>query len=100
MKNYELKETFQVETAVALETLYGVIDHEPKVTLEITVGIDEESEYGFFELYDLESGGDRFYAEGGLWFEGKTLTEYDGVFELSSHIVDKLNEWGFDTTYI
>jgi len=35
-----------------------------------------------------------------LWFEGKTLTDYDGVFELSQHVMNKLKEWGYDVSEI
>ena len=36
--------------------------------MEVTVGIKNE-DYGWFELYDEETGGDYIYAEGGLWFK-------------------------------
>ena len=100
MRKYEFQETFQVESPVKLETVHAVLDSSPKETLEITVGADTNDEYGFFEIYDIKSGGERFYAEGGLWFTGKELVDYDGVFELSQHVTKKLKEWGFDTSEI
>jgi hypothetical protein len=99
MKNYNHKETFQVESPARMETSHGVLDSVKSTTLEITVGVSTEDEYGFFEIYDVESGGERFYGEGGLWFNGKELVDYDGVFELSQHVVAKLTEWGFDASY-
>ena len=41
---------------------------------------------------------ERWYAEGGLWFKGKTLVDYDGVFSLSHAIIDKLEENGYDVS--
>lgn len=96
--NYNNKETFKVNTPVALETSYAVIDKSDDEEMEITVGVDDEAQYGYFEMYDTETQGDRFYAEGGLWFDGKTLTDYDGVFELSQHVTAKLKEWGYDVS--
>jgi hypothetical protein len=98
MKNYNHKETFEVETPVRMETTYGVLDSSKKEKLTVTVGVDSKAEYGYFELYDNETGGERFYGEGGMWFTGKTLNDYDGVFELSHHVTNKLKEWGFDTS--
>ena len=100
MRNYNKQETFEVETPVRMETTYGVLDSSKKEKLTVTVGVDTEDEYGFFEIYDIETGGERFYGEGGMWFDGKKLTDYDGVFEISHHITDKLEEWGFDISQI
>jgi hypothetical protein len=67
--------------------------------LEVIVRIHNE-ERGSFEIYDVKTGGDRVYAEGGLWFdeyEGVNyLRDYDGVFELPEYIMDKLVEWGYN----
>jgi hypothetical protein len=46
------------------------------------------------EVDDLEGSGEH-YAEIGLWFEGKTLVDSDGVFELPSQLVTWLRELGF-----
>jgi hypothetical protein len=67
--------------------------------LEVTVRIKNE-ERGSFEIYDVETGGDRVYAEGGLWFSGKYLRDYDGVFELPGYIMDKLVGWGYSMDQI
>ena len=53
--------------------------------------------YGSFEWYDLESGGDEFYAEGGLWFnENKEMRDYDGVASLPDEILDICEFDGFN----
>jgi hypothetical protein len=84
------KETFKVTTSRGTE-------------LEVTVGIKSE-DYGWFEVYDTKTGGERAYAEGGLWFdkdENSTyLRDYDGVFELPKYIMDKLEEWGYNMDWI
>jgi len=98
--NYNHKETFKVNTPVALETSYAVIDKSDSEEMEITVGVDDDEQYGYFEMYDIKTGGERFYAEGGLWFDDKQLTDYDGVFELSQHVMDKLKAWGYDVSEI
>ena len=46
-------------------------------------------------MHDEESGGEDFYAEGVLEFDGKRLTGYDGVFELPDEIVNKIVELGY-----
>ena len=58
---------------------------------------DGDQTRGSFELYDLESRGEEFYGEGGLWFnDQKELVDYDGVFSLSSVILDICEENGFN----
>ena len=41
-------------------------------------------------------GGSEWYAEGGLWFEGKNLVDYDGVFNLAAEIVELLENNGYN----
>jgi hypothetical protein len=71
--------------------------------IEVTVRIKNE-ERGSFEISDVETGGDRVYAEGGLWFnkyEGVNyLRDYDGVFELPEYIMNKLVKWGYSMDHI
>ena len=95
----ENKHTFQVVENLAMENSFGVLHAENNVTLEVTIGFNNEN-YGYFELYDVESGGDEWHAEGGLWFTNKVLTDYDGVFELLPCILDKLEELGYDCSEI
>jgi hypothetical protein len=93
------KETFEVVMPLQLENSFGVIKAENSVKLEVTVGINS-SDYGWFELYDVETGGESWYAEGGLWFKCNKLTDYDGVFALPSCVFEKLKEWGYDVSEI
>ena len=51
-------------------------------------------------MYDEESGGEDYYAEGSLSFNGKELDDYDGVFELDENVVKCLKDWGADTSYV
>lgn len=93
------KETFTTTQSLVLENSFGIIDSEDNVVLEVTVGINND-EYGWFEMYDVESGGDDWYAEGGLWIEGNKITGYDGVFSLSEPVISKLKEWGYDCSEV
>jgi len=93
-----------------LENSFGTIK-EAEVKLVVSVCINEKDagkdadgspryEYGgWFELYDEATGGDEWYAEGGLWFEGKELVDYDGVFALPQCVCDCLRQHGFDPSY-
>ncbi len=75
------------------------------ITLEVTVGVKIDEQYhmpvrGWFEVSDIETGGNEWYAEGGLWFTGNQVTDYDGVFSLPSVVTDKLREWGYDVSEV
>ncbi len=89
------KETFQAVQSLQLENSFSVIKSEADVTLQVTVGINSD-DYGWFEVYDIESEGEEWYAEGGLWFEGLELTDFDGVFALPLPVAEKLREWGYE----
>ena len=93
------QETFQATQVLSLENSFGTIKTEDNVLLDVTVGIKSD-DYGWFELYDVESGGEEWYAEGSLQIEGKSITGYDGVFSLSTVIIDKLKEWGYDVSEV
>ena len=67
--------------------------------LEFTIGFhDEMKQTGWFEYADIKTGGNNIYEEGGLWFDGLKLVDYDGVYELRFEILDKLKEMGFDVS--
>ena len=100
MKIADFKETFEAIKGLSLETSYGRIRSEKDVVIEITIGYDAEREYGYFEFYDVKTGGDKWYAEGGLWFDNEELTDYDGVFELPPFVWEKLEEKGFNVDYV
>ena len=89
-------ENFKVENCIIRQTSYGVVNKEDDVVINVSVGYRAEDDYGWFEFYDEKSGGDKWYAEGGLWFNGLELVDYDGVFSLSSFIADFLHKKGFD----
>jgi len=93
------EETFFATQSLSLENSFGTIKRENDVKLEVTVGIKDDG-YGWFEIADVESGGEEWHAEGGMWFDNKTLTDYDGVFELPTVVTDKLKEWGYCTEEI
>ena len=54
------------------------------------VVINPAENFGYFEHEDY---GDEW--GGGLWFEGKSLTDYDGVYELPAEIIAGIRELGF-----
>lgn len=89
---------FEKVENVILENSFGIIQKENGVTLTYTIGINSDS-YGWFELYDNETEGNKYYAEGGLWFKDKELIDYDGVFSLPKTICEKLRELGYDSSY-
>lgn len=90
-----MKYEFKAIESLSLENSFGTIKEQENIELSVTIGIDGET--GWFEIYDTDTGGDEWYGEGGLWFEGKHLTDYDGVFSLPICIVNKLKELGYDT---
>lgn len=92
----EKKETFTVTQALSLENSWGVLKADDSIELEMTVCVKERGDYGWFEFYDLETGGDEWYGEGGLWIKGNAVVEYDGVFSVPPAIISKLEEWGYN----
>lgn len=91
--------TFQVTRDLNMSTAYSTLYSEKNVLIECNLRFRDET-YGSFELYDDETGGDHWYAEGGLWIEDKVITGYDGVFELPDFILDKLAELGYDISEV
>ena len=86
---------------VAMTTAYDVdLDRATNVEMDTSIGIDPDHQYGgWYETYDLESGGERFYAEGILevyWDDNGDvrLTGYDGCFDLPEFITDALESKG------
>lgn len=78
-----------------MENSFGIVRKADDVEMEITVRLPS-NHYASFEMYDTETGGDEWYAEGGLWFTENTLTDYDGVFALSPVVLQILEENGYD----
>ncbi|MHA2201920.1 MAG: hypothetical protein ACXABN_18805 [Candidatus Thorarchaeota archaeon] len=91
------KETFNAVSSLNLQTSYGIVRKEKDVQLEVTVGIKEDGS-GWYEIYDVKTSGERWYASGELNFRGKKLVDYDGMFSLSHLVINKLEEWGYDTS--
>ena len=90
----KLEKSFKKTMHVGYETSMSPhIEREAKV-MEYNVGWDKDKERGWFEMYDVESGGDDYYGEGGLWFDGDELTDYDGVFSLDENVIQCLKDWG------
>ena len=54
-----------------------------------TIEVDTASEYGYFQ-------NDITGTEGGLWFDGLRLSDYDGVFELPKQVHVALVNAGFN----
>lgn len=69
------------------------IEREEKVMV-YNIGWNKDEERGWFEMYDEESSGEDYYAEGGLWFDGSTLIDYDGVFSLSDDVIKCIKSMG------
>lgn len=91
-----MQERFKVIRDCGRENSFGPVGERATVELQVTVEVNDEKNYGSFEFYDIESAGNRFYAEGGLWFEDRTLVDYDGMFCISDFILDSLEENGYD----
>lgn len=88
---------FKATESLSLENSFGTIKEENNIVLNVSVGINRP-EYGWFEVSDDKTGGDDWYAEGGLWFKDNELVDYDGVFALPTCVLDKLEEIGFNVT--
>ena len=85
---FEAVEDLQMETSsVVTKSATGV-----KLDVEINIDGDE----GNFELYDIETGGESWYAEGCLELDGKSVVGYDGVFDLPNVIKDMLRVKGYN----
>lgn len=89
------EESFTSTQTLSMSNSFGLVREPEVVKIDVTVGIHDGGETGWFELYDIESGGDDWYASGGLWFNGNKLVEYDGVFSLPHVVEEKLKEWGY-----
>jgi hypothetical protein len=91
LKNNTKEYSVTREVDLYEENSFGITREKNAVKTKFTVCIKAD-DYGWFEI----DGGNDWYAEGGLWFEGKTLTDYDGVFNLSDVIIGLLEEKGFN----
>jgi len=96
----ELKKSFKKVMYVGWESSMSPHIEREKKTMEYHVGWNKEKGRGWFEVYDEESGGEDYYAEGGLWFDKNELTDYDGVFSLDENVVECIKDWGADVSYV
>ena len=58
------------------------------------VKLDIDGEYGSWE-YQEDEDDEETYMEGGIWFDGKQIEDYDGCFKLPEEVVAALNELGY-----
>ncbi len=86
--------------ATNLDVTKNVMWRDREFCIRITKLEERYGHVGGFEMYDANNS-NRYYVEGGLWFEddGKTLCDYDGVFSLPPPICEFLREIGFDPSY-
>lgn len=91
----DVQHEWEVVTPLRLSNSFGTVRKEDNVKVQCILRIDNDSR-GSFELYDIKTGGEDWYAEGGLWFKEGALYDYDGVFALPKFIEDKLIELGID----
>ena len=81
---------FEATESLRMSNSFGTVRQEENIKLDVSINIKDER--GSFEIYDIKTGGEDWYAEGGLWFKGKDLVDYDGVFALPKCIESKLTE--------
>jgi len=91
-----LEKNFKKVRYVGWERSTSPIVEREKKTMQYSVGWDKDTQRGWFEIYDEESGGEDYYAEGGLEFTDKVLDGYDGVFSLDEEVINCLEDWGAD----
>ena len=89
-----LEKQFKKTMYVGYETSMSPHINREKKVMEYNVGLIKEEERGWFEMYDEESGGEDYYAEGGLEFYKNELVGYDGVFDLDENIINCVKEMG------
>ena len=91
-----MKETMDIteESSVCWEGSWGSTERET-VTMRITASANEETGRGCFEIYDVETGGNRYYGDGGMRVaDNGYLTDYDGCGSLDNRIIEWLDGLG------
>lgn len=89
----EKKIRFEAVESLTMANSFGTVKKEKDINLQVNITI--RNGRGGFEVYDIKTGGEDWYAEGGLWFKGKDLVDYDGVFSLPKSVESKLIELGY-----
>jgi hypothetical protein len=95
----EMQVEFIAKESLSLENSFATIKRQNNIELQVSIGINSD-DYGWFEIYDIESGGEEWYAEGSLEIQGMAVVGYDGVFALPVCIMEKLEEMGYDVSEI
>jgi|TARA_R110000822_G_scaffold6851_6_gene28633 hypothetical protein len=63
---------------------------------EMELFLDDDGVPSMIEWVVYDEEGDTEFVEGiGLWFEGKSLTDYDGVFELPMEAIKLIRKFGY-----
>jgi hypothetical protein len=91
-----MSETLELErvSKVRWEGSFGVSETETK-TMRVTAWICADRQRGGFEIYDIESKGEDYYAEGSLSLnDDGFICDYDGVYALDRDIIRWLDELG------
>ena len=87
---------------------YNKEKHYNKDNVSISVFIDTDSNYGYFE-YEVEQTDEEIqmfgeqesdFVEGGLWFDGNQLVDYDGIDTLPEVVIKLIQELDYKTDSI
>ena len=87
-----LEKEFTVVEFVNYENSIVPLGKPTKTLMSYTVIWYPEDEVGHFEAADKKTNGLNFYAEGGLWFTGSSLVDYDGIFNIPDSVLTALEE--------
>jgi hypothetical protein len=60
-----------------------------------TIAVSPTTHYGYFEYNGENKNNIEIHIEGGLWFSGQNLVDYDGVFELPLIVIRSLVQLGY-----
>ena len=58
------------------------------------------SGYGWFQIYDIETKGEEWYAEGRLESQGLSVVSFTGLDELPKCLLNKLKELGYNISQV
>jgi hypothetical protein len=87
---------FIFKSPINKENSFGAWNLAEETESTISVNIPEDGRGCFtWDVPELDE-----YEEGELNFEGNTLVDYDGVFELPQQLIDYLNANGYNTDEI
>ena len=83
-----MKQEWRDKEEMIMENSFGTIPGSESTTTMVTImTINEERRRGSFEWYDANTAGERYYCEGGLWFNDEGhMSDYDGNFSLPPRV--------------